>query len=187
MKTFIVLSVIGLSFFMVSQAVAQRPGGVGTVECRDAQLQIQETVEMNGPYRHHGKLVRTAIRAVMSSKRARKISWRCAGCIFKEFILRIPVEEQEACGPDIEPEACFLVDDSCEDMRPEDCIEAGGSPEGEGSDCISLSHSLIETEACCFPNEDCVDMPWEDCEGERGAMPQGPGTDCTTSSCSIEN
>jgi hypothetical protein len=183
MKTFFVLSIIGLSFIILPQAAAQRPGGLGTVECRDAQLQIQETVEMKGPYRNHGKLVRTAVRAVISSKRARKISWRCAGCIFKEFVLRIPIEEQEACGPDIEPEACFLADDSCEDMRADDCIEAGGIPEGEGTDCISLTQSLIETEACCFPDESCADMPWEDCEAIRGAMPQGPGSECTTDTC----
>ena len=97
--------------------------------------------------------------------------------------MRIPIEEQKACGPDSEPEACFFEDDSCEDITAEDCVEAGGVPEGEDTDCISLSHSMIETEACCFPDESCEDMPWEDCEAERGAIPQGPGSDCTTAIC----
>ena len=187
MRLAIVLTVIGLSFVMASQAVAQRPGSVGTVECREQQLQIQDTVEMEGPYRRHGKLVRTVVRAVISAKRARMISWGCAGCIFKEFARGIPIDEQQACGPDINPEACFFDDDSCEDMRADDCIEAGGSPGGEGTDCISVSQSIIETEACCLVDESCDDMPWEDCEGLRGANPQGPGSDCTTASCGLTN
>ena len=49
MRIFIVLSLLGFAFVTLFQAPAQEPGSTGTVECRDVQLQIQNTIEMEGP------------------------------------------------------------------------------------------------------------------------------------------
>jgi len=69
MRLFIVLIAIGLFFVILPQSQAQMPGNVGTEECREEQLQIQEIVEMEAPYRNHGQLVKTAVHAVISARK----------------------------------------------------------------------------------------------------------------------
>lgn len=187
MKRCIVLTAIGLSFVILSQSQAQTPGDLGTVECGEEQLQIQETLEMEGSYKNHGQLVKTAVHAVISARKAKLITGKCAACIFIEFALGIPLTEQKACGPDVEseafePEACYLPDDICEDMSAEDCIEAEGDPQGSGTDCSSVSRSLVETEACCLIGYVCADLTLEDCNAKRG-VPKGFGTSCSPFYC----
>ena len=187
MRIFIVLLLLGLSFVILSQALAQEPGSIGTVECREVQLQIQlqiqDTVEMEGPYKNHGQLVKTVLHLVKSAKKANEITGKCASCIFTQFVLRIPIEEQKACGPDIETEACYF-DGGCEDLTEEDCIEKEGEPQGIGTDCTSVSSDTIETVACCLIGEECEDMTPEDCDAERG-MPSG--SNCTPDLCAKSN
>ena len=187
MRLLIVLIAIVLSCVILPQAQAQTPGDVGTVECGEEQLLIQESVDMEGPYKNHGQLVKTAVHAVISARKAKLITVKCAACIFIEFALGIPLEEQNACGPEIEPEAfeteaCYLPDDSCENMSAEDCIEEEGDPQGSGTDCASISRSLIETEACCLVGYVCADLTLEDCNARRG-VPNGSGTSCSPFYC----
>jgi hypothetical protein len=149
MRISIVLSLLGLSFVTLSQALAQEPGSIGTVECREVQLQIQlqiqNTVEMEGPYKNHGQLVKTVVHALKSAKKTKLITGKCASCIFTQFVLRIPIEEQKACGLDIESfdtietVACCLMNDDCVDMIPEDCeAERGSKPMSSGSNCETV-------------------------------------------------
>ena len=181
MRIFIVLSLLGFSFVTLSQALAQEPGSIGTVECREVQLQIQNIEEMEDHYKNHGQLVKTVVHALKSAKKANEITGKCASCIFTQFALRIPIEEQKACGPDIETEACYF-DGGCEDLTEEDCIEKEGEPQGIGTDCTSVSSDTIETVACCLIGDKCVDMTPEDCDAERG-MPMPSGSNCNPDPC----
>jgi hypothetical protein len=189
MRIFIVLSLLGFSFLTLSQALAQEIGSIGTVECREVQLQIQNTVDMEDHYKNHGQLVKTVVHALKSAKKAKLITGKCASCIFTQFALRIPIDEQKACGPDIESsdtietEACYLSDGGCEDLTEEECIDRGSIPEGPGTDCASVSRSVIETVACCLLNDICEDMTPEDCDAERGSIPMPSGSNCETVKC----
>ncbi len=145
MRISIVLLLLGLSFVILSQALAQEPGSIGTVECREVQLQIQDTVEMEGPYKNHGQFLKTVVHLVKSAKKEKLITGKCASCIFTQFAIRIPVEEQKSCGPDIESSdtietvACFLMNDDCVDMTPKDCeAERGSTPMPSGSNCDNV-------------------------------------------------
>jgi hypothetical protein len=182
MRIFIVLSLLGLSFVTLSQAFAQEPGSIGTVECREVQLQIQNTVDMEDHYKNHGQLVKTVVHALKSAKKAKLITGKCASCIFTQFALRISIADQDACGPDIETEACYFSDGGCEDLTAENCIEIEGKPQGIGTDCTSVSSDTIETVACCLIGDDCEDMTPEDCDVERG-MPKPSGSNCANVDC----
>jgi hypothetical protein len=144
MRIFIVLSLLGLSFVILSPALAQEPGSIGTVECREVQLQIQDTEGMEDHYKNHGQLVKTVVHTLKSAKKTKLITGKCASCIFTQFVLRIPIEEQKACGPDIETfdtietVACCLIDDDCLDMTPEDCHDERGMPMPSGSNCETV-------------------------------------------------
>jgi len=133
-----VLSLLGFAFVTLSQALAQEPGDIGTVECREAQLQIQNTIEMEGSYKNHGQLVKAVVHLVKSARKEKPITGKCASCIIMQFDLWIPREKQDACGPDIETEACCFPDGSCEDMTPEDCNEERGIPMQSGSNCDTV-------------------------------------------------
>jgi hypothetical protein len=142
MRIFIVLSLLGLSFVALSQALAQEPGDIETVECREVQLQIQDTVDMEdieANSKNHGQFVKAVVHLVKAARKEKLITGKCASCIFAQFALRIPIEDQDACGPDIESSdtietvACCLIGDICEDMTQEDCdAERGVS---SGSNC----------------------------------------------------
>ena len=144
MRIFVVLSLIGFSFVTFSQALAQEPGDIGTVECQETQLQIQNIIEMEGPYKNHGQFVKAVVHLVKSAKKEEQITGKCASCIFTQFALRIPIEDQDACGPDmgtsdtIETVACCLIGDDCEDMTPEDCHDERGIPMLPGSNCYTV-------------------------------------------------
>ena len=144
MRIFIVLSLLGLSFVTLSQALAQELGSIGTVECREVQLQIQNTEEMEDQYKNHGQLVKTVVHALKSAKKAKLITGKCASCIFAQFAIRIPIKKQKACGPDIESSdtietvACCLLNDICEDMTPEDCDDKRGMRMPSGSNCETV-------------------------------------------------
>ncbi len=192
MRIFIVLSLLGFSFITLSQALAEEPGDIGTVECREVQLQIQDTVDMEGieaNSKNHGQFVKAVVRLVKAARKEKLITGKCASCIFTQFAIRIPIEEQKACGLDIESsdtietEACYLSDDICEDMSADDCIDRGVIPEGPGTDCASVSRSIIETVACCLINDDCVNMTPEDCDAERGGILMSSGSNCETVDC----
>ena len=145
MRIFIVLSLLGFAFITLSPALAQEPGDIGTVECRELQLLIQDTIknslEMDSTYKNHGQFVKAVVHLVKSAKKANLITGKCAMCIFIQFALRIPINGQNVCGPDmetsdtIETVACCLLNDVCEDMTPEDCHAERGMPMPAGSNC----------------------------------------------------
>ena len=182
MRLFIVLLAIGLSFVIVSPSQAQIPGNVGTEECGVEQCRIQGIVGEKDYYRNHGQLVKTAVHAVISARKEKRITVKCAACIFIEFALGIPIEEQKSCGPVFDTEACYLPDVSCEDMSVEDCIDAEGDPQGLGTDCASVTSTIVETEACCLIGDVCEDLTLEDCNAKRG-LPMGAGSICSPFYC----
>ncbi|MCK5515220.1 MAG: hypothetical protein KAJ00_12025 [Deltaproteobacteria bacterium] len=148
MRIFIVLSLLGFSFITLSQALAEEPGDIGTVECREVQLQIQDTVDMEGieaNSKNHGQFVKAVVRLVKAARKEKLITGKCASCIFTQFAIRIPIEEQKACGSNIESfdtietVACCLMNDDCVNMPPEDCkAERGSTPMSSGSNCETV-------------------------------------------------
>ena len=186
MRILMALLIIGLSIITLSQALAIKPGDMGTEECREIQLQIQDTVEMEGPYKNHGQLVRAVVNAVNYSKKAKIITGNCASCIIKQFARRIPIERQRACGPDIETEACCFSDGSCEEITSQDCTEIEGTPQGIGTDCTTVLCISPETVACCLIDDVCEDLTPEDCDAKRG-VPGDLGSQCSPFYCVSPN
>ena len=185
MRIFIVLLLLGFSFLTLSQALAEEPGDIGTAKCREVQLQIQDTVDVEdieANSKNHGQFVKAVVHLVKSARKEKVITGKCASCIFRQFALRIPIEEQKACGLDVGTEACYLSDGGCEDLTEEECIEIKGEPQGTGTDCASVSSDPIETVACCLLNDVCEDMTPEDCDDERG-MPMPSGSNCANIDC----
>ena len=147
MRIFIVLSLLGFAFLTLSPAFAEEPADIGTSKCRELQLLIQDTIkntlDMEGDYKNHGQLMKAVVHLVKSAKKEKQITGKCAACIFIQFALSIPIDYQDACGPDMETSntmetvACCLAGGSCEDMTPEDCDAKRGIPMGAGSNCES--------------------------------------------------
>ena len=71
---------------------------VGTSACGLVQASAQSAVDFGGPYRNHGRMVRTAARTVSEYVAAGIITDECSSCIVRQFAKRIPAEEQESCG-----------------------------------------------------------------------------------------
>ena len=78
-------------------------------------------------------------------------------------------------------EACCFPNGSCQDLEPADCTNAGGTPEGPETECITTVCPQLE-EACCFPDGTCDDLDPNVCT-TQGGVPQGPGTTCAGVSC----
>lgn len=145
MRIFIVLSLLGFAFLTLSPALAEEPAEIWTAECRGFQLLIQDTIkntlETEGDYKNHGQLVKAVVHLLKSAKKEKQITGNCAACILVQFALSIPIDDQDACGPDmdtsktIETVACCLAGGSCEDMTPEDCDAERGIPMDFGSNC----------------------------------------------------
>lgn len=100
MKKFITLIIVVLFSVIASQSIAQEQGDIGSLECREVQLAVQDAVLSEGPYKNHGQMMRTVTHLVNEEKKAGRITGRCAACIKKQFAQRIPSNEQELCGTD---------------------------------------------------------------------------------------
>ena len=187
MKTLLRFSIMGLPLLILSQASAVEPGGIGTLECRIVQLEVHDVALSAGKHRNYGRLIRKAIRVVRSARRSREITGRCAWCIAKQFVRRIPLEEQEKCGVDFENCACCFSDGYCEDMFSEDCSASDGTPRKPGTTCASAICPESETVACCMPDYSCVDLIYEECMARRGAKPEFPGSSCISTNCTPPN
>jgi len=82
-----------------------------------------------------------------------------------------------------ETQACCFDNGGCEDLQPDVCIEKGGTPQGEGTSCITMPSPCPQpTQACCFDDGTCKELTYEECLSEGGA-PQGEGTDCSPNPC----
>jgi hypothetical protein len=98
MKPLVTFACVGLFLAMAPQAWSQAAGDVGSVKCRQVQLEAQTAVLTGGPYKTHGQLVSTAADVVSAAEDAGEITEACAACIMDQFARRIPIEEQTACG-----------------------------------------------------------------------------------------
>jgi hypothetical protein len=78
-------------------------------------------------------------------------------------------------------QACCFEDGSCNDIEPEECLQQGGTPQGQGTNCGTVSCPQ-PPEACCFEDGTCDDIEPEECM-QQGGMPQGPESTCATTYC----
>jgi cysteine-rich repeat protein len=102
MKSLYILMGIGLlvlGWGYSVQVEAQTPGDVGSPACRTVQQAAQVTVASGGRYKNHGKLVSTAAKVVGAAEDAGTITEACSSCIVSQFARRIPINEQNFCGP----------------------------------------------------------------------------------------
>jgi len=113
--------------------LAQAPGDVGTPECRAVQLEAQAAVDGGGPYKNHGKMVSTAAKLVSPYVEDGTVTEECSSCIINQFARRIPIDEQEACGPDMS----YVCEDPgvCPDFTR--CNE-GGNCGSAGGYCFTV-------------------------------------------------
>ena len=81
------------------------------------------------------------------------------------------------------PEACCYPDGSCLEAAPDVCTGAGGTPQGSGTDCNSVSCPQ-PAQACCFTDGSCQDLEPTEC-GNQGGVAQGGGTDCASTYCDV--
>ncbi len=80
-------------------------------------------------------------------------------------------------------QACCFDDGTCQDLGSGECGTAGGTPQGPGTDCASVS--CPQPEACCLPNGTCQEIFAADCTG-LGGTPQGAGRLCGDVVCSAQ-
>ena len=115
MKKSVALPLVGLLLGIALYLQACKlPGDVGSPECGAVQVEAQEAVEAGAPYWNHGQMVSTAAHVVSEAEESGEITEACASCIMNQFARRIPIEEQESCGP--EP------GDSCGSGMVMDCV-----------------------------------------------------------------
>lgn len=78
--------------------------------------------------------------------------------------------------------ACCLPDGGCDTLTASECAAAGGTYEGDGVDCGSVSCPQPEA-ACCFETTGgCLDLTEADCAVAAGIW-AGAGTECATYVC----
>jgi hypothetical protein len=92
-----------------------------------------------------------------------------------DFVIRAVVDCDALTG------ACCLPDGSCDVMSAADCSAAGGTYQGDLTDCLSVSCPPAHG-ACCFEGGGCLDMFEPNCAIALGTF-QGPGTDCASTAC----
>ncbi len=75
--------------------------------------------------------------------------------------------------------ACCLYDGSCVVISEQACTDAGGTYNGDDTDCESVECAG----ACCYYDGSCVNTSEQACIDEGGTF-NGLGTDCATTDCS---
>ncbi len=132
MVVFLVITVIPAS------AKKKKGGDVGSTQCREAQLSIQDAIANAGPFKNHGQMVKAVTQLANDSKKNGDITGECGACIINQFAQRIPVGEQKPCGTDPVKAACCLPDGSCEQLTAETCADAGGETHESGVSCSEI-------------------------------------------------
>jgi len=166
-----IIAVVGLS----SVILGQEPGDVGSRECRVVQLEGQDAVTAGGPYKNHGQMVRTAANVVSPYEEAMDITEECASCIMNQFARSIPIDEQEACGPD----APFLPE--CEGATCETFISCN-----VGGNCgdLGVCGSVYEGSGVCVDGSTpCAGLT----ECPNGTGDCAVGELCFVESCCVVN
>jgi hypothetical protein len=77
--------------------------------------------------------------------------------------------------------ACCLPNGTCEPMTVTTCSAAGGSFQGDGTQCGSVTCPQ-PVGACCFSNNNCLSFTSADC-GLAGGVWLGAGSQCSGGSC----
>ncbi|MHC5003383.1 MAG: multicopper oxidase domain-containing protein, partial [Planctomycetota bacterium] len=83
--------------------------------------------------------------------------------------------------PPAENGACCFDDGTCSPLLAAACDDAGGSYQGDGTDC-DPNECPQPTGACCLPDETCQVDTAAACDGQGGSY-QGDGTTCVPDPC----
>jgi len=78
-------------------------------------------------------------------------------------------------------QACCFIDGTCQQVESVDCTNAGGTPQGPGSECVTTICPQL-AEACCFNDGLCQDLDPIVCAGQ-GGIAQGSSSTCGTTAC----
>ncbi len=80
-------------------------------------------------------------------------------------------------------EACCFLDGTCAFITADECVAAGGTPQGPGTDCDPNDCPQPPPEgACCFPDGSCRVMTEADCTAAGGIL-WIAGADCDPNPC----
>ena len=160
MKKLFNLLLVGLFMLVAVQAMAQEPvGDVGSQACGDVQIEAQEAVIDGMPYGNHGQMVKTAANVVSPYLEGEEVTEECSSCIVHQFARRIPIDEQENCGPESPDPECEAA--TCETFVPCDNPAGCTSPvctsivEGGGV-CAEGTTPCADLEPC-ETSDDCTD------------------------------
>lgn len=191
-KKILILALVGLftvAFTQVEAQLLQRkprpapiimlpadpvPGDVGTVECALVQATVwenlgSEPLEPTMLYKNHGQFMKAVQQIVSPELEAGNITEECSSCITNQYARRLPVEEQERCGPpspdpECAPATCetFIP---CEENQTCDVPVCGSIVEGGGA-CVEGAASCASLLPCttsadcpsglCFKDSCCV-------------------------------
>jgi len=82
------------------------------------------------------------------------------------------------------PQACCFTNGSCAILLPVDCTASGGTPQGQGTTCGTVSCPPPEPRgACCAPSGSCANsVRAPECVASGGVY-QGDNTDCSSVNC----
>lgn len=78
-------------------------------------------------------------------------------------------------------QACCFENGSCDYLEPEECLQQGGTPQGPGTNCSTVTCPQ-PPEACCFEDGTCEELDPSICQAQEG-MPQGPESTCAMTYC----
>ncbi|MDM7913748.1 MAG: hypothetical protein ACE15D_00600 [Candidatus Eisenbacteria bacterium] len=108
--------------------------------------------------------------------------------------------EGTTCDPNPceQPQACCFEDGSCQNLLAADCTLAGGTPEGEGTNCDTFVCPTPPA-ACCYDDGSCEVLTAEQCEANGGTfhpewptcdvaecpIPPTPGACCIAGECTV--
>ena len=139
--------------------------------CREAQLSVQATVGDENPaiYKNHGAYVSAAAAAANVFLYSGEIDSVCHSCIVSQFARRIPVADQEPCGPDAPNPECTGA--SCGNFLP--CNEPNSCTDPV---CVTTSDGLG---ACVEGATPCSGLRL--CPNGKSDCP--PGYICAVQTC----
>lgn len=81
--------------------------------------------------------------------------------------------------PELQQACCFVS--GCLNLTPTDCMNAGGTPGGPGTNCATYNCNPVG--ACCLGDGSCTDaLSPDDCIDVGGTY-QGDNTECATTVC----
>jgi hypothetical protein len=82
----------------------------------------------------------------------------------------------------VDPEACCLTDESCQDLSPNDCAIFGGTSSGVGTTCANYVCGSGVGACCIESTGNCVNFDLNTCN-TVGGIHMGEGTSCESTTC----